>query len=305
MQGVVESAVVGASDGAVERVHAVLVLDPGTDAETVVREANAQLADHQRIRSFSIWTDGPLAAHRGHEEAEARGDQGVGRVRRVRRRPRAPSDDPLQALLAKFAGGRALDGGTSIEGLGLSSLERVELMVALEDQFQTRIDETKFAGAKTLDELRTLLAAAPEQAEVAGAGRLPVVEPRPGRCASSGASASSPGSCRSPGSSRGCASSGLEHLDHVSGPVVFAANHQSHFDVPVILTALPGAWRERVAPAMSKEFFKAHFFPEGFTRWQVFTNRLNYYLVGVLLQHVSRCRSAKRARGRRCATSAR
>ena len=55
---------------------------------------------------------------------------------------------------------------TSIEGLGLSSLERVELMVALEDQFQTRIDETKFAGAKTLDELRTLVAAAPAQADV-------------------------------------------------------------------------------------------------------------------------------------------
>ena len=40
-------------------------------------------------------------------------------------------------------------------------------MVALEDQFQTRIDETKFAGAKTLDELRAVLAAAPEDAEVA------------------------------------------------------------------------------------------------------------------------------------------
>ena len=27
-----------------------------------------------------------------------------------------------------------------------------------------------------------------------------------------------------------------------------------------------------------KEFFKAHFFPEGFSARQVFTNRLNYYL---------------------------
>ena len=30
-------------------------------------------------------------------------------------------------------------------------------MVALEDQFQTRIDETKFAGAKTLDDLRAVI----------------------------------------------------------------------------------------------------------------------------------------------------
>ena len=29
---------------------------------------------------------------------------------------------------------------------------------------------------------------------------------------------------------------------------------------------------------MSKEFFKAHFFPEGFTWRQVFVKRLNYYL---------------------------
>ena len=69
-------------------------------------------------------------------------------------------------LLSKFTGSRSLDGSTSIEGLGLSSLERVELMVALEDQFQARIDETRFAGAKTLDELRSIVTAAPQQAEV-------------------------------------------------------------------------------------------------------------------------------------------
>ena len=44
--------------------------------------------------------------------------------------------------------------------------------------------------------------------------------------------------------------------------MIFAANHQSHFDTPVILQALPPRWRYRVAPAMAKEFFKAHFFPE-------------------------------------------
>ncbi len=33
--------------------------------------ANAQLADHQRIRSFSIWTDGALAANGRHEESSS------------------------------------------------------------------------------------------------------------------------------------------------------------------------------------------------------------------------------------------
>ena len=59
---------------------------------------------------------------------------------------------------------------------------------------------------------------------------------------------------------------------------MFAANHQSHFDVPVILAAMPGHVRKAVAPAMSKEFFKAHFFPEGEPWRRVFSRRLNYYL---------------------------
>ncbi len=276
VKGVVESAVVGAIDGSTERVHAVLMLDPGMDPERVIRDANTQLADHQRIRSFSIWTDGPLPRTEGTKKLKRSAiKQWV--VSGAVPAATGTSDDPLQALLAKFAGGRALDGGTSLEGLGLSSLERVELMVALEDQFQTRLDETKFAGARTLDELRTLVTAAPEQADVSEPVDFPSWNRRwPVRIV------------------RRISQftwilpiarlfawvqvRGLEHLDHVTGPVVFAANHQSHMDVPVMLSVLPGAWRARVAPAMAKEFFKAHFFPEGFSRRQVFTNRLNYYL---------------------------
>jgi len=276
--GVVESAVVGsrAADGAEERVHAVLVLDPGVDPEAVVREANAQLADHQRIRSLSVWTTGPLPRTEGTKKlkrAAIREWVASGAA------PRAAGagDDPLQALLARFAGSRALDGTTSIEGLGLSSLERVELMVALEDQFQTRIDETRFAGAKTLDELRAVVTAAPQHADVAEPvdfpswNRLPIVSII--RRISQATWILPLGRIFA-----WVRVAGLEHLDGISGPVVFASNHQSHFDVPVILIALPGAWRARIAPAALKEFFKAHFFPGDFTARQVFTNRLNYYL---------------------------
>lgn len=275
--GVRESAVVasGAAAGA-ERVHAVLVLDPGVDAEAVIRGANAQLADHQRIRSFSIWTAGALPRTDGTKKLKRAAikrwvDAGAAGA------PSAAGADPLQALMAKFAGARQLDGGTSIEALGLSSLERVELMVALEDQFQTRIDETKFAGARTLDDLRAVLTAAPQQPDVLE----PVDFPSWNRTwpvrllrRVSLATWILP-------LARVFAwvrVSGLEHLDRIDGPVVFASNHQSHFDVPVILAALPGRWRARVAPAALKEFFKAHFFPQEFTAWQVFTNRLNYYL---------------------------
>src|SRR5262245_31429533 len=50
--GVRDCAVVGApfAAGTEERVHAVLVLDPGADVDAVVRAANGKLDDHQRIR---------------------------------------------------------------------------------------------------------------------------------------------------------------------------------------------------------------------------------------------------------------
>src|SRR5262249_14911659 len=77
--------------------------------------------------------------------------------------------------------------------------------------------------------------------------------------------------------------SGLENLRALPGPVIFAANHQSHFDAPVILASLPGRWRYRIAPAMWKEFFDAHFHPERHTRRERWTNGLIYGLTTLLV----------------------
>jgi long-chain acyl-CoA synthetase len=70
---------------------------------------------------------------------------------------------------------------------------------------------------------------------------------------------------------------GLHHLKDLQGPVIFASNHQSHFDGPTILIALPPRWRYWLAPAMSREFFHAHFHRKsvGFKAW--LTNSLNYF----------------------------
>jgi long-chain acyl-CoA synthetase len=75
---------------------------------------------------------------------------------------------------------------------------------------------------------------------------------------------------------------GRDHLQRIEGPVIFAANHQSHMDTPVILAALPARFRYRLAVAMAKEFFKAHFFPEQYGRTARFTNGLNYYLAALM-----------------------
>jgi len=275
LPGVRDSAVVGIAEGAEERVHAVLRLDPGIDPDAIVRAANGRLQDHQRIRAASIWPTGDLPRTEGTRKlkrAQIRQWVDTGS------RPLAgPQGDSLEGLIARFSRGRDLSGATTLEELGLSSLERVELMVALEDRFQTRIDEGRFTEATSIGDLKKLVEAPPaaqdaeEPVEFPSWNRQPIVAlirrlslatwilPL-GRIFAH------------------LRISGLEHLKDLEGPVVFASNHQSHMDVPVILTALPGRWRARVAPAMQKEFFKAHFFPAAYSRRERFKSSLLYYL---------------------------
>ncbi len=101
--GVRDSAVIGT-----DRVHAVLILDGEADKDAIVRSANALLADHQKIRSASIWpypefprTEGTGKLKRHHIA------QGVPPTER---RSEVDLDTPLESL---------------------TSLERVERMVAL------------------------------------------------------------------------------------------------------------------------------------------------------------------------------
>ena len=281
--GVRDAAVVGApvDPGSVaERVHAVLVLDPGVDADAVARQANATLEDHQKIRRALPWPEAELPRTEGTRKLkralirEWLKSGGTTRVPVV-------GADRLAALLAKYTGRDDLPPGTTLEELGLSSLDRVELMVALEDAFQTRIDESSFAGARDITALRALV-------EQPAAAQTPAPEP-----------VAFPAWNRSwPVRAVRRISlpvwllpllrafawirvEGREHLASIRGPVIFAANHQSHMDVPAILAALPAAERYRVAPAMAKEFFKAHFFPEQYGRTAWFSNSLNYYLAAI------------------------
>jgi 1-acyl-sn-glycerol-3-phosphate acyltransferase len=48
---------------------------------------------------------------------------------------------------------------------------------------------------------------------------------------------------------------GREHLAALPPPVLFVANHSSHMDTPVILRALPAAWRRRTAVAAAADYF--------------------------------------------------
>jgi long-chain acyl-CoA synthetase len=273
--GVRESAVVGAVDGAQERVHGVLVVDPGADVDAIIRNANAQLQDHQRVRTSSVWPGSELPRTEGTKKLKRRAIRDW--VRAGGTPVAAQTGDSIESLIGRFAHGRGISGATTLDELGLSSLERVELMVALEDRFQTRIDEGRFSDVASIDDLKRLVEARARAEGVDEPVEFPSWNRRwPVRLVRrlSLATWIVP-------LTRAFAYprvEGLEHLRGLDRPVVFASNHQSHMDVPVILSVLPGDLRARVAPAMAKEFFKAHFFPAEHTWRQWFTNSLNYYL---------------------------
>ena len=111
--GVRDSAVIGT-----DRVHAALILEPGANADEIVRSANAQLADYQRVRSFSVWP-----------YAEFPRTEGTGKLKRHE----IAKGTPPPAKAAK------VDLSVPLESL--TSLERVERMVAL------GLDEAEVAGA--------------------------------------------------------------------------------------------------------------------------------------------------------------
>jgi len=264
--GVRESAVVGR-----DRIHAVLVLEEGSNPNEIVRRANLQLEDHQKIRSVSTWPGNRLPRTEStqklrHGEIQAWVESGGPA-------PAAPSGAGLADILRKYAPDRTITSDTTLGELGLSSLDRVELMMDLERQFDMAIDESVLTGACTVSALaeistppsptefptwnRRWLARVIRHAALSGVW-LPLT--------------------RMFAHAR---ISGREHLASVRGPVIFAPNHQSHLDTPLILSVLPARYRYRVAVAMWKEYFDAHFSPERHTRFERFVDSLIYWLVAL------------------------
>jgi len=48
---------------------------------------------------------------------------------------------------------------------------------------------------------------------------------------------------------------GLERLRHVSQPAVIAANHASHLDTSVVVSAVPQSWRHKLAVGAAADYF--------------------------------------------------
>ena len=248
--GVADAAVVSRLTGSRSVVHAVFIFkDPeeAGEAERIVSEANQKLESFQRIQSFGVWPDSEFPRTstgklKRTAIAETVAAEGTGL-----KRDSDLADTPesiARQLLSGVTIHRHLD-----QDLGLSSLDRVELMMELESSAGKEMDEAAFAQAKTLGDVAKLL----ERSEgVTAAQHYPywkwpqwlpfqwlryflwytiAFPAMPLRMK--------------------VEAEGLENLEGLKPPVFFVSNHQSILDAPAILKALPTFdWRASLAPAM-------------------------------------------------------
>ena len=244
--------IVGREGGGNAEPCAVLILrEPSVDAESVVRRANASLAEYQRMREWLVWgeTDFPRTST---------GKPRIGMIRdvldaRQQARPASVAGlNPISELITKISGrdvvGLRPDSNLE-DDLHLTSLERVELLSALEDRYQADLSETTFSAARTVGDLEQMLAGK-------GTRRAEYHYPRwalswPIRWIRTIAYYTL---VRPAIMLLGWPRvEGREHLHGVNGPVLVVCNHIDDVDLGFVQTALPPRLRHRLATATGGE----------------------------------------------------
>jgi long-chain acyl-CoA synthetase len=241
-----DSAVVAARSRGEEQVHAALILrDAAADAAAIIAEANRRLESHQRVQSWSLWPEEDFPRTPSTMKVK-RGEV----ARRIAQGSAVPQAQSAGGILAR------LRSGDAHRDLGLSSLERVELLAEIESHYGVEVDERRFAEVSSLDELNALVRSAGETP----AEQERILLPRWTRSLPARAVRFMVVQGLVIPLFRGLLTlevEGLENLANLRPPVLFASNHQSDLDTPAIFTALPRRWRYRVAPAMSQDYFRA------------------------------------------------
>lgn len=251
--GVKESCVIGIDKGGGEEVHAVLLLDAsGKAPEEIIAQANSQLDAPHQITGYTLWKEPEFpktttlkikkfAVKEELKKAAEGGDTSV-------------SKDSLLNLLAKVTGtgvAQIREESLLVADLGLTSIDRLELVNFLEQEFRLDIDDAQIGPESKVADLRQIIAK-----------REKLVQHNHFRFWTN-----SP-FCR--GVRRVWDSliygplfrrfvtlevEGMAELTKTAGPVIFVANHLSYLDQPAVMFALPDKIRSRCATAAWAEFF--------------------------------------------------
>jgi len=245
---------------------ATLLLNNARDsaARAAIAGANASLAEYQRVRTWLVWPDldfprtptgKPRLSVIAARAAEILHSGRVGGPEPggADFRPPSSPSGTIEQLLKNFGNSERRDaraGRHLAEPLNLSSLDRVELLSALEEKFHVELNETDFANAQTVADVERVLAQP-------AARRSEYTYPR--------------------WTQRGPARwlrlavyyalawpatqilghpqiVGRENLRALRGPVLLVSNHITRrADIGLILAALPWRFRHRLATAMGGE----------------------------------------------------
>ncbi|HXL22122.1 MAG TPA: AMP-binding protein [Candidatus Dormibacteraeota bacterium] len=281
--------------GNAEPCAVLLVEDPASQtADAAVEAANKSLAEYQRVHEWLVWpeADFPRTATGKPKLAEIRArteamwDGAVGGVASAGWASPAPTrgNVPLDALIAQVSGRNAAEGAHLEQKLGLSSLDRVELLSALEERFHVELNETSFAEAESVADVQRLLRQPSVQYSVQ---RSEHAYPRwAQRTVTRWARLLVYYTLVWPatqilGHPRIL---GREHLRGLRGPVLVVSNHITRrADIGLILAALPRGFRHRLAIAMGGEALQEMGYPPRdwffLRRWSY---GLGYWLVTAL-----------------------
>ena len=227
---------------------AVLILSPGADPEKVIQRANDSLAEFQHIRRFFVWPERDFPRTPTDKPRIKLIEQTVlDNVQATA--PGASPSGSLAELIVRITG-RAQPGlsrNAELDAdLNLSSLDRVELLCAIEDRYQVDLDESTFSEVKTIGDLETLLHQPPavhgDHVYPRWPQRWPVTWIRflayyllvwPATILLGAPKIVE-----------------RENLEGVHGPVLVICNHVTYLDGALVLAALPARLRHRLAVAM-------------------------------------------------------
>ena len=145
-----------------EAVAVLLLRDPNSDAKAAVERANSELAEYQRIRRWFVWPepDFPRTSTGKPRTNLISARVAAPESRAPEQTPRAAQQGTLEDLIAQITNRSvaSLQPNAKLEAdLGLSSLDRVELLSALEDRYLVSFNEADVSGDTTIAELRRLL----------------------------------------------------------------------------------------------------------------------------------------------------
>ena len=260
--GVRDAVVLGLPRGTSVEVHTALILESPDSAGQAVDWANSQLAEHQRVRGFTVWPyeDFP----RTHTlkvknqlviDAILRGaDQSPASSSQYASAPSTGSRNLIQIIaeISRRDPESVLETATLGNDLDLDSLGRIELLSAVEAELGVYLDESQISPETTVSQVSYLV----EQ----GSRRPPMVRfPAWGmRLWARIARGFLQQAFIFPVMTLvyGLKVSGRENLAGLSGPVLFAANHHLGLDNPLIFKAVTRKWRRRLAVAAAAELWR-------------------------------------------------